>query len=121
MNIIFAEPEYRPHLGLWHFVTQCVMEQLDQMACYSRGPETRFGNRPVPIDTFPLLGPTSLDGLHVVTGTYRDEFMCAPLLAELMARTIFDGVSAFPALSIRCGRPSSLCRFPSPSRSSHVK
>ena len=97
-NIIFAEPEYRPHLGLWHFVTQCVMEQLDQMACYSRVEETRFGNRPVPIDTFPLLGPTSLDGLHVVTGTYRDGFHCAPLLAELMARTIFDGVSAFPAL-----------------------
>lgn len=97
-NIIFAEPEFRPHVGLWHFVTQCAMEQLDQMACYSRVEETRFGNRPVPLDTFPLLGPTALDGLHVVTGTYRDGFHCAPLLGDMAARTLLDGASAFPTI-----------------------
>lgn len=97
-NIIFAAPEFRPHLGLWHFVTQCAMDQLDQMVCFSRVQETRFGNRPVPFDTFPLLGPTTLDGLHVVTGTYRDGFHSAPLLAEMTARSLLDGVSAFPAV-----------------------
>jgi glycine/D-amino acid oxidase-like deaminating enzyme len=97
-NIIFSEPEFRPHLGLWHFVTQCAMEQLDQMSCYSRVEKTLFGNRPVPLDTFPLLGPTTIEGLQVVTGSYRDGFHCAPLLAEMAVQTMLDGASAFPPI-----------------------
>ena len=97
-NVIFAEPENRPHMGVWHFLAQCAMEQLDQMACYSRVDEVRFGNRPVSLDTFPLLGRLGVDGLHLLTGTYRDGFHAAPRIAELAAQEILDGASSFPTI-----------------------
>ena len=30
------------------------------------------GHRPTTIDTYPLLGPTSLEGVYLATGTKRD-------------------------------------------------
>jgi len=90
-NVIFGEPEVRPHVGIVHFLAECAIDQLDTNITYSRILETRLGNRPVPLDTFPLLGRTALDGLIVVTGTYRDGFHAAPLLAEMVVTEVMGG------------------------------
>src|SRR4030095_1611321 len=58
--------------------------------------QARIGNRPVSLDTYPVLGPTAIDGLLVLSGTYRDGLTLSPILADLAARTIEDGKSAFP-------------------------
>ncbi len=95
-NVIFREPEFRPHLGIWNFLAGCVIDQLDRLACYSRVTQVLLGNRPVPLDTFPLLGPTDVGGLHVVTGTYRDGLHAAPAIADHAAALIVRGVNDFP-------------------------
>ncbi|MFB9413376.1 NAD(P)/FAD-dependent oxidoreductase [Dactylosporangium matsuzakiense] len=46
------------------------------------------GNRPVPLDGFPLLGRAGVDGLWLMTGTYRDGLHQSPLLAAEMAARI---------------------------------
>lgn len=46
------------------------------------------GNRPVPLDGFPLIGETGVDGLWMMTGTYRDGLHQSPLLAQHMAERI---------------------------------
>ena len=46
------------------------------------------GNRPVTIDTFPLVGKTSITGLWILTGTYRDGFHDAPILCDYLAGQI---------------------------------
>ncbi|MEL7371760.1 MAG: FAD-dependent oxidoreductase, partial [Myxococcota bacterium] len=43
------------------------------------------GNRPVPLDGFPLFGPVGIPGLWMLTGTYRDGLHQSPLLAQEMA------------------------------------
>ncbi|AOS62000.1 NAD(P)/FAD-dependent oxidoreductase [Actinoalloteichus hymeniacidonis] len=40
------------------------------------------GNRPVPLDGFPLLGEVGIDGLWMMTGTYRDGLHQSPLIAK---------------------------------------
>jgi glycine oxidase len=46
------------------------------------------GNRPVPLDGFPLLGEVGVPGLWMMTGTYRDGLHQSPLLAQEMAARI---------------------------------
>lgn len=43
------------------------------------------GNRPVPLDGFPLIGEAGLAGLWLLTGTYRDGLHQSPLLAQHLA------------------------------------
>lgn len=51
---------------------------------------TQVGNRPVAIDGYPLIGETSIPGLSVLTGTYRDGLHLSPLLAEHIALILSD-------------------------------
>ena len=104
-NVIFGQPETRPHLGVCHFLMQSAIDQLDQSVCYSRIDEIVIGNRPVPLDTFPLLGPTSCKELTIVSGTYRDGLHAAPLLATLAADVVLTDTNRFPALFAPERRP----------------
>ena len=99
-NVLFAEAEPIPYVGVGHFVAQCAMEQLDQRTFFHRVEEWRMGNRPVTLDTFPVVGRTDLDGLYVVSGTYRDGLHCSEVLgehaaAELLGRSSPLDLSAF--------------------------
>ncbi|SER03226.1 Glycine/D-amino acid oxidase [Actinokineospora terrae] len=46
------------------------------------------GNRPIPLDGYPLLGPAGVDGLWLMTGTYRDGLHQSPMLAEEIAARV---------------------------------
>jgi glycine/D-amino acid oxidase-like deaminating enzyme len=57
------------------------------------------GNRPVPLDGFPLLGGVGVEGLWLMTGTYRDGLHQSPLLAAEMAARIL-GEQPDPELDV---------------------
>lgn len=66
-----------------------VIDELLPALAGARVVGERVGNRPVTTDGYPLLGATSLGGLFVATGTYRDGLHLAPLLgADLAARLL---------------------------------
>jgi glycine oxidase len=50
------------------------------------------GLRPKGPDGLPLLGPTSVDGLWLASGQYRNGILFAPAIAETMCRQILGGV-----------------------------
>ncbi|WP_162688502.1 MULTISPECIES: FAD-dependent oxidoreductase [unclassified Streptomyces] len=90
-NVVFATPRTLPSAGLSHFLLQCAIDQLNNGFAFSEIMEWRVGNRPVSLDTFPLIGRGPLDGLHIATGTYRDGFHNSPLIAAITASEILGG------------------------------
>ena len=55
------------------------------------------GLRPKAPDGLPLLGPTSVDGLWLASGQYRNGILFAPAVAEIMCRQLLggEGITAF--------------------------
>lgn len=70
------------------FLAQYSMHQLDERAATHEVTRWCTGNRPVTLDGFPLVGWMPPSGLYLMTGTYRDGFHCAPLLAEHVAHEL---------------------------------
>ncbi|RKN37930.1 NAD(P)/FAD-dependent oxidoreductase [Streptomyces hoynatensis] len=87
-NSVAAEPLNSVQMNDVHFLTQCAMQQLDEEITHHEIEEWRVGSRPVTLDGFPLIGWSALPGLYVLTGTYRDGFHCAPLLAANAANEL---------------------------------
>lgn len=106
-NVVFGQPELRPHLGLFAFLTEAVVGQIDRLASFSRVEELRMGNRPVPFDTFPLLGPGPQRGLWLVGGGYRDGLHASPEWADRAARSVVDAKNYFPEEFSPCRAPIS--------------
>ncbi|TXS53649.1 FAD-binding oxidoreductase [Streptomyces sp. uw30] len=70
------------------FLAQYSMQQLDERAAGHEVVQWLAGNRPVTLDGFPMIGWLPPSGLYLMTGTYRDGFHCAPLLAEHVANEL---------------------------------
>ena len=67
----------------------------------------RYGFRPIPVDGRPLAGRTDVEGLAIVTGTYRNGMLLAPLLADVVAdELIGQGPMPGPLSPIGRGAPS---------------
>jgi glycine/D-amino acid oxidase-like deaminating enzyme len=90
-NNMALVPESAPRTGLCHFLATCAMEQLDQGLYDARISSWRVGNRPASLDTFPLIGRTTLPNVYLLGGTYRDGFHCSPVLSEHMASLALGG------------------------------
>lgn len=89
-NNLYPSPANAPKLGHLNFLLQCAIEQINQDLFKSSLLSYSVGNRPATFDTFPLVGKTSIDGLWVLSGTYRDGFYLSPVLAELIASDILN-------------------------------
>lgn len=78
--------------GTWmadvRFLAQYSMQQLDERAASHEVVRWMAGNRPVTLDGFPVIGWLPLNGLYLLSGTYRDGFHCAPLLASHVANEL---------------------------------
>lgn len=48
------------------------------------------GLRPVTPDGMPVLGPTSVEGLYVATGQYRNGILFAPAVAEVLSSLVLE-------------------------------
>ncbi|MFI1399089.1 glycine oxidase ThiO [Streptomyces sp. NPDC020681] len=53
--------------------------------------ETRAGLRPASPDNAPLLGPTTLPGLHLATGHHRNGVLLTPVTGDVMATVLVNG------------------------------
>ncbi|ODP26037.1 Thiazole synthase [Paenibacillus nuruki] len=47
-----------------------------------------FGSRPITTDRYPVVGETSVSGLYVATGTYRNGILMSPLIGDIVASEI---------------------------------
>ncbi|HEY8992954.1 MAG TPA: FAD-dependent oxidoreductase [Candidatus Microsaccharimonas sp.] len=92
-NVLYSEPESRMTIGLSHFLAQCAIEQLDLNIYHSFVETWRVGNRPVSLDTLPLIGKVDDSSLYLATGTYRDGLHCSPVIADALI-TLIDGGNA---------------------------
>lgn len=89
-NTVAKEPLATVTVNDVHFLTQCAFQQLDEEIFRHEVEQWRVGNRPVSLDGFPLIGWTAIPGLYLLSGTYRDGFHCAPLLAASVADELQD-------------------------------
>lgn len=89
-NVLQTQPETRMTVGLSHFLSQCAIEQLDLNIYHSYVESWRVGNRPVSLDTMPVIGRLDEYGLYVATGTYRDGLHCSPVIASALV-DLMDG------------------------------
>ncbi len=85
--------------GELHNLIDEVLHQVSTDMRETRVEEVRFGYRPIASHGRPVVGETSLRGLSVATGTYRDGMLMAPLLGAIVAGGVtgIDGVvNPFP-------------------------
>jgi glycine/D-amino acid oxidase-like deaminating enzyme len=92
-NVQAASPS-RPLVSDVSFLIQCAAQQVDRRLQSTELLSILTGSRPVPLDTFPLLGETSTRGLWLLTGTYRDGFHLSPLIAKLAVDALESGRGA---------------------------
>ena len=99
-NIFSNQPQISPMVSDLQFLLDCGMKQLHTSLATGRIQAVQLGNRPVPIDGFPLIGVLPDPKIWMMTGTYRDGFHQSPLLAQLLARAICKEGSADDILSV---------------------
>ncbi|MEU4850519.1 NAD(P)/FAD-dependent oxidoreductase [Streptomyces gilvosporeus] len=87
-NVISPEPVTIPAMGDVLFLLECSARQVRRDLWGSGVHKLQVGNRPVSLDGFPLLGEAGVEGLWMMTGTYRDGLHLSPLLAEEMTRRL---------------------------------
>jgi hypothetical protein len=92
-NILFPDSQSHGRVGGIRALCDTAMQQLDEAIATHQILEWRIGNRPVTLDGFPLIGWTSVQGLYVLSGTYRDGLQAAPALADHATNQIIDGGS----------------------------
>ncbi|MBO7941578.1 FAD-binding oxidoreductase, partial [Streptomyces sp. S9] len=94
-NTLFAQPMLRTSPADMFFLLECALDQLDQDLCAAQLVGWQAGNRPVAVDTCPLIGPTSVEGMWLLAGTYRDGLFLSPLLAQHIADRVCGGDGLF--------------------------
>lgn len=99
-NMIKVAPEDEAELRDVETLIKRSQEQLRRWLYYGYLLKVQTGNRPVTLDGSPLIGETSVAGLWLLTGTYRDGLFMSPALAQDLAARITGGsgtldISAF--------------------------
>jgi glycine oxidase len=87
--------EHLPRMGHLHFLMQCAIEQINHYLHEAKVLKCIAGNRPISLDTFPLIGGTSINNLWLLTATYRDGLHQSPVLATIMAKQILGKLPSF--------------------------
>ncbi|RKT08292.1 glycine/D-amino acid oxidase-like deaminating enzyme [Streptomyces sp. 3211.6] len=90
-NVLSEHPRKYATVRDLQFLLECAVDQLYSGLPRGAVRAVQVGNRPVPVDGFPLVGSAGMDGLWLATGTYRDGLHQSPLLAKHMATSIEDG------------------------------
>jgi len=86
-NNIAPRPRDSGRVGDLNLLLGCT-RQIRTDLVEARVEKIMVGNRPVPLDGFPLLGEVGAAGLWMMTGTYRDGLHQSPLLAHEFAARI---------------------------------
>lgn len=95
-NNVLPEPWARVSASDVEFLARCARTQVNRGLALAGVTRLRAGNRPISADGAPVLGPTSIPGLHVMTGTYRDGLTQSPALAHAVASEVLGGRAGIP-------------------------
>ncbi|MGX9883401.1 NAD(P)/FAD-dependent oxidoreductase [Streptomyces sp. NPDC002276] len=95
-NMVTHRPAHGPGIGDGHAFLRQICEQIDQKIAFSQVTRWLHGARPMSLDCFPLIGESSLRGLHFATGTYRDGFHCSPVIARHVTDTVLNQATTDP-------------------------
>ncbi len=91
-NKLMEKPQSVAGVPDLHALLERAMRQLHASFGGSCVLAVNVGNRPVPVDGFPLIGVIPDSRLWMLTGTYRDGFHQSPFLADKIAQAIIDDV-----------------------------
>ncbi|WP_329550486.1 NAD(P)/FAD-dependent oxidoreductase [Streptomyces sp. NBC_00696] len=94
-NAVCLEPRGSASIEEMIFLFNCAIHQLHRGLNGSQVRKVQVGSRPASIDGFPLIGGTSVEGLWMLSGTYRDGLHLSPLIA----RHVVSLMSGGPGLS----------------------
>lgn len=97
-NNLSLTPLTAPRMGYMHFLIQCAIEQINQTIHSSKIISWTVGNRPVTLDTFPLIGATSIPNLWILAGTYRDGLHYSPISSQIIAAQMLGKKSEYEPL-----------------------
>ncbi|UGY91119.1 NAD(P)/FAD-dependent oxidoreductase [Streptomyces gobiensis] len=92
-NIALFDPPDGPRVGIAQSLLRFAMEQFDRRIGFSSVRRWHYGNRPITLDTFPLIGRSPMPGLLFATGTYRDGFHSSPVIARYLAGLIVESAA----------------------------
>ncbi|WP_158712147.1 FAD-binding oxidoreductase/lyase [Streptomyces rimosus] len=84
-NFVTCHRPDGPVVGATEILIRSARQEIDQALADSRLTAWMWGARPITLDGFPLIGSCPVAGLHFATGTYRDGFHCAPVIARHLA------------------------------------
>ncbi|MEQ1976188.1 FAD-dependent oxidoreductase [Xenorhabdus sp. SGI240] len=87
-NLVFSQPRKYATVATTQFLLECAYNQINVDLFASEIIAVQVGNRPISADGFPLIGECGIDGLWLVTGTYRDGLHQSPLLADYVANAL---------------------------------
>lgn len=80
-------------------LVRAAAEAFDRSLAGAEIVRVNVGWRPISLDTYPLIGTTSIENLTIASGTRRDGFHLAPLLAEHLA-ALLNGEPTDPRLDV---------------------
>ncbi|MBC8952173.1 FAD-binding oxidoreductase [Xenorhabdus sp. PB62.4] len=87
-NIVSSQPRAHATVATLQFLVECAYNQINVDLFESEILTVQVGNRPISADGFPLIGECGIDGLWLVTGTYRDGLHQSPFLADYTANAL---------------------------------
>lgn len=79
-----------PILSSIFALQKSLVEEVNVSYARSRVKKILIGHRPTSVDTFPLIGKTSIKGLWIVTANKRDGYTMSPLIGNEIANQISD-------------------------------
>ncbi|HSO32069.1 MAG TPA: FAD-dependent oxidoreductase, partial [Labilithrix sp.] len=85
----------KPRAQAVHYLLQAAMEQVNTDFYKAEIHKTIVGNRPTTMDTYPLFGQTSVEGVWIASGTKRDGFHMSPKIAAEFVTAIGTGTQPF--------------------------
>lgn len=84
-----------PRAQAVHYLLQAAMEQVNSDFYKAEIHKTIVGYRPTTLDTYPLFGQTSVEGVWIASGTKRDGFHLSPKIAEELLVSLETGAQPF--------------------------
>lgn len=85
----------RPSVDSLHHLLRSAIEQVSPELAAAEVHKTLVGSRPTTLDTYPLLGRTSIEGVWIASGTRRDGFHLSPKIAQELTAALASGTQPF--------------------------
>lgn len=90
-NRISDKPQNHPIISGVMGLQKSLIKEINTDYSNLRLKKILVGHRPTTADTYPLLGPTSIEGIYIATGTKRDGLTMSPLIGLAITNLILFG------------------------------